>query len=69
MRDKSRRTTEIVEVLGYDRIERQIKLNALYEFHESEDSTKNKVRGQLKRTVNPMRNTHKLENAGINMII
>ena len=69
LRDKSRRTTEIVEVLGYDRKERQIRLNTLYEFHESEESTKNKVRGQLKRTANPMRSIQKLETAGIRRVI
>ena len=66
LRDKSRRTMEIVEVSGYDRIERQIKLNTLFEFRESEESTKNKVRGQLTRTANPMKSTYKLEIAGIN---
>jgi len=65
LRDKSRKTTEIVEVLGYDRRERQIRLNTLFEFRESEESTKTNVKGQLKRTANPMRSTQKLENAGI----
>jgi len=69
LRDRSRKTMEIVEVLGYDYKERQIKLNKLYEFRESEESTKNKVVGQLVRTENPMINKHKLENAGIDIVI
>ena len=69
LRDKSRKTMEIVEVLGYDGKERKIMLNTLFEFRESDGSTRNKVVGELKRTENPMRNTHKLENAGIDRSI
>jgi len=69
LRDKSRKTMEIVEVLGYDRKERQIKLNTLYEFCESEESTKKKVKGQLTRTASPMVSTHKLQIAGIDKVI
>jgi len=69
LRDKSRRTMEIVEVLGYDNKSRQIMLNALYEFSESKASTKNKVSGRLVRTGNPMKSTHKLETAGIDRVI
>jgi len=69
MRDKSRKTMEIVEVLGYDGKKRQIMLNTLFEFRESEESTKTKVAGQLIRTANPMQNTHKLETAGIDVVI
>ena len=69
LRDKSRKTMEIVEILGYDSEKRKIITNALYEFRESTESTKNKVVGQLTRTENPMQNTHKLENAGINRVI
>jgi len=69
LRDKSRRTMEIVEVVGYDANERQIILNPLYKFCESGESTKNKVIGQLMRTSNPMKNTHKLETAGISKVI
>jgi len=69
LRDKSRRTTEIAEVLGYDRKERQIRLNTLYEFRESEESTNNVVRGQLRRTKNPMKSVQKLETAGIRRVI
>ena len=69
LRDKSRKTMEIVEVLGYDGKNRSIKLNMLFEFRESKESTKIKVVGRLGRTLNPMKNTHKLEEAGIDRII
>jgi len=64
LRDKSRRTMEIVEVIGYSSSKRQIALNTLYEFRESKESTKRKVIGQLTRTQNKMQNTHKLLAAG-----
>jgi len=69
LRDKSRKTMEIVEVLGYDYEKRQIILNTLYEFRESDKSTKAKVDGKLTRTANPMHNTHKLVTAGINKVV
>jgi len=65
LRDKSRRTMEIVEIQGYDQKTREIKLNKLYEFRESGKSTKNKVIGTLTRTQNPLRNAYKLSIAGI----
>ena len=69
LRDKSRRTTEITEVLNFDASTRQISLNTLYEFVESGESTKDKVAGQLTRTKNPMKKTHKLQVAGISRVI
>ena len=69
MRDKSRKTTQIVEVIGYDNEKRRIILNTLYEFRESDDSTKNVVAGKLTRTSNPMINTQKLIVAGIDKIV
>ena len=69
LRDKSRKTMEIVEVVGYDGKNRSITLNSLYEFRESEISTKKKVIGQLVRTSNPMSNKQKLEVAGISKVI
>jgi len=69
LRDKSRKTMEIAEVSGYDREKRQIMLNPLFVFRESEKSTKGKVAGQLVRTSNPMRSTHKLQATGIDRII
>lgn len=65
LRDKSRKTMEIVEILGYNPAERRFETNTLYEFVESPESTKDKVIGKLVRTSNPMKNTQKLENAGI----
>jgi len=68
LRDKSRKTMEIVEVLGYSSKERQIEINTLYEFRESEASTVSKVAGKLTRTENPMKNTYKLRAAGISSL-
>ncbi len=66
LRDKSRKTMEIVEILGYDSDTRKYRTNTLYEFRETPGiSTKNKVVGMLVRTENPMVNTHKLLNAGV----
>jgi len=63
LRDKSRKTMEITEVLGYE--DGRIILNPLYVFEEDENSTLEKVSGSLKRTENPMQNTHKLILSGI----
>lgn len=63
LRDKSRKTMEITEVLGYE--DGRILLNPLYVFEEDENSTLEKVSGSLKRTENPMKNTHKLILSGI----
>ncbi|MCL2125171.1 MAG: CpaF family protein [Oscillospiraceae bacterium] len=69
LRDRSRKTMEIVEVVGYDNSEKRIVLNSLYEFRETDQSTKNKVIGRLVRTDNPMRNRQKLDAAGIDTVI
>jgi len=65
LRDKSRKTMEIVEILGYDTKERTFKTNTLYEFRELPESTRERVVGQLVRTENPMHNRDKLISAGI----
>ena len=65
LRDRTRRTMQIVEILGYDAETRKFQINPLYEFRESPKSTKEKVVGRLERTANPMQNVQKLENAGI----
>ncbi len=57
LRDKSRKTMEITEVLGYEN--GQIKLNPLYVFEEDENSTLEKVSGKLHRTKNEMRHKEK----------
>lgn len=67
LRDKSRKTMEITEVLGYENGE--IILNPLYKFEEDENSTLEKVSGHLKRTSNPMVNTFKLQLSGIRVEI
>ena len=63
LRDKSRKTMEITEVVGYEN--GNIVLNPLYVFEEDENSTLEKVSGRLKRTKNPMKNDFKLLLAGI----
>lgn len=67
LRDKSRKTMEICEVIGYESGADggKIILNPLYRFEEDEYSTLTKVSGQLKRTQNPMKNDYKLRLAGI----
>lgn len=62
LRDKSRKTMEICEVVGYENGE--ILLNTLYKFEEDENSTLDKVSGSLKRTENKMQNDFKLILAG-----
>ena len=64
LRDKSRKTMEITEVVGYEG--GKIILNPLYVFEEDENSTLRKVSGHLKRTDNEMKNTLKLQLAGVN---
>ncbi len=63
LRDKSRKTMEITEVVGYEN--GRIILNPLYVFEEDENSTMKKVSGCLVRTKNKMRNTFKLRLYGI----
>ena len=62
LRDKSRKTMEITEVVGYE--DGRIVLNPLYVFEEDENSTLTKVSGRLKRTEYAMKNDHKLRLAG-----
>lgn len=59
LRDKSRKTVEITEVLGLE--DGRIKLNPLYVFEEDENSTLEKVSGSLKRTNNRLVNDYKLK--------
>lgn len=62
LRDHSRRTMEITEVLEYQN--GKIKLNPLFVFEEDEDSTLQTVSGSLKRTENKFVNVHKLNMMG-----
>ena len=69
LRDHSRKTMEISEVIGID--ERgNIKLNPLFQFKEDKKlSTMDHVVGSLQRTENAMVKTDKLELAGIHITI
>ena len=62
LRDKSRKTVEICEVVGYEN--GAIALNPLYVFVEDEKSTLDKVSGVLQRTENPLKNDFKLKLSG-----
>ena len=67
LRDKTRKTMEISEIIGYENGE--IVLNPLFVFKEDETSTIEKVHGSLVRTENPMKNDFKLRLAGFKEII
>lgn len=67
LRDHSRKTMEISEVVGYKN--GQILMNPLYQFEEDENSTIDKVSGSLKRTKNPMIHDFKLKLSGIKTVI
>ena len=62
LRDKSRKTMEITEIVGYEN--GKIKLNPLYVFEEDDKSSLEHVSGRLKRTDNKLRNTYKLMLSG-----
>ncbi len=62
LRDKSRKTMEITEVVGYEKGE--IILNPLYRFVEDDNSTVEKVSGELRRTENKIVNDFKLKLMG-----
>ncbi len=63
LRDKSRKTMEITEVVGYENGE--IILNPLYVFEEDENTSLSRVSGSLKRTKNKLQNDFKLKLSGI----
>ena len=63
LRDKSRRTMEISEVVGYENGE--IKLNPLFQFIEEGEDENHKIIGTLTRTNNEMVHTYKLAAAGL----
>lgn len=62
LRDKSRKTMEITEVVGYRNGE--ILLNPLYQFVEDEDTSIQHVSGHLQRTGNKLQNDFKLKLMG-----
>ncbi|NLI58829.1 MAG: CpaF family protein [Clostridium sp.] len=63
LRDKSRRTMEITEVVGYK--DGNIQLNPLYVFEEEGEDEEKRVIGKLKRTNNQMVKKFKFKMAGI----
>lgn len=63
LRDHSRKTMSISEVLGLDDHDNVI-LNPIYKFYEDENTSLRKVSGRLVRTDRPMRQIAKLLNAG-----
>ena len=67
MRDKSRKTMEITEVVGYQNGE--IVLNPLYQFVEDRSVKSDKVIGELRRTENKLQHRDKLDNAGLELDI
>lgn len=64
MRDHSRKTVEISEVLRVGE-DGAVKLNPLYQFIEDKNSTLEHVSGELVRTNRKMQNVYKLQLAGI----
>lgn len=62
LRDKSRKTLEITEIVGLE--DGRYVLNPLYIFEETEGTTLEKVVGELKRTSNPIINDLKLKQSG-----
>lgn len=63
LRDKSRRTLEITEVVDY--VDVKFILNPLYKFVEHGEDKNGRIIGGLERTENPMRNTYKFHMAGL----
>lgn len=63
LRDKSRRTVEITEVVGYEN--GAIKLNPLYKFVEKGEDKEGRVIGDLIRTEHVMVHKEKFRNAGL----
>ena len=63
LRDKSRRTLEITEVVDY--VDGKFILNPLYKFAEHGEDKNGRIIGGLERTENPMRNTYKFHMAGL----
>lgn len=63
LRDKSRRTMEITEVVGYE--DGKILLNPLYEFKERGEDEKKRIIGSLERTEYEMVHREKFRKAGL----
>lgn len=67
LRDKSRRTVEITEVVGYEN--GTIKLNPLYQFTERGEDQEGRVIGGLERTESAMIHREKFRMAGLSDIV
>lgn len=67
LRDHSRRTLEITEVVGYEKGE--IKLNPLYQFVEQGEDENGNVLGSLQRTANKMVHIEKFLAAGQSSVV
>ncbi|HHW22991.1 MAG TPA: CpaF family protein [Clostridiaceae bacterium] len=65
LRDYSRRTMEITEVLGY--MDGEIMLNPLFVFEEKGEDPNGRVLGSLRRTGNPLVNRQKAKQRGIGL--
>ena len=63
LRDKSRRTLEITEVVGYEN--GGIQLNPLYRFVEHGEDENGRIIGGLERTDRPLINKYKFQMAGL----
>jgi len=63
LRDKSRRTIEITEMVGYE--DGKFQMNPLYRFVEKGEDENGRVIGELTRTENAMIHTEKFRNAGL----
>lgn len=65
MRDRTRKVTEITEVLNCQ--EGEIEINQLYVFEEEGVDENGMIKGRLRRTSNPMIQLQKLRKAGIDL--
>ena len=61
--DRSRRTLEIVELVGIK--DGSYELNPLFTFEREEKLVHDRIVGRLVRTANPLVNTHKFEMSGV----
>jgi pilus assembly protein CpaF len=67
MRDHTRKVTEITQITGIENGE--IQTSPLYVFEETEESTGDKVCGELKRTKNKLFSDIKLHRSGIKIVL
>ena len=65
LRDFSRKTMEVTEVVGYNEQTGQVELNPIFKFEEDRSFNDGKVHGRLVRTANKIQNREKWELSGI----